>query len=283
MTAPTDHAGDTSPAPTLTLRGHWLTPDRGRPLLVVGPSLGTGVVALWDDCAQVLSDRTEVDVLGWDLPGHGDGDPVDEPFSLEDLASAVVTLVDRARPGADFVHAGVSVAGGVSLALALGGAPAGGGHDPARVRGVAMICSGARFGTPQAWADRADLVRRAGTPVMVEGSAQRWFAPGFIERSPRTATSLLTTLQHADKDSYARVCEALAAADFRAQLPSVRVPVMVMGGRHDVVVDPESQQQVAEAISSSTLVIVEDAAHLAPAECPAEVGEVLAQWIDGLR
>lgn len=89
----------TTARPTPTLRGHWLTPDRGRQLLVVGPSLGTGVVALWDGCAQVVSDRAEVDVLGWDLPGHGDGEPFDEPFSLEDLASAVVTLVDRARPG----------------------------------------------------------------------------------------------------------------------------------------------------------------------------------------
>lgn len=271
------------PTPTPTLRGSWLTADRGRPLLVVGPSLGTGVVALWDACAQVISDRTDVDVLGWDLPGHGGADPLDEPFSLEDLACAVVALVDQARPGARFVHAGVSVGGGVGLALAVGRVLSDRGQDPTRVRGSALVCSGARFGTPEAWQERADLVRRAGTPVMVEGSAQRWFAPGFIERDPRTATALLTTLQHADKDSYARVCEALAAADLRDQLPSVQVPVMVLGGRHDAVVDPESQQEVASAIPTSTLVIVEDAAHLAPAECPTEVGEVLAQWIGDLR
>lgn len=287
MTAPTDDDANTpltaAPRVTLTLRGHWLTPDLRRPLLVVGPSLGTGVVALWDDCAQEMSDRTEVDVLGWDLPGHGDGDPVDERFTLEDIASAVVTLVDQARPGADFIHAGVSVAGGVSLALAVGRALVERGQQPARVRAVAMICSGATFGTPQGWAERAELVRRAGTPVMVEASAQRWFAPGFIERSPRRATSLLTTLQHADKDSYARVCEALSVADFRADLPSIEVPVMVMGGRHDPVFDPGSQEQVAAAIPRSTLVTVEDAAHLAPAERPAEVGEVLARWIGGLR
>lgn len=268
---------------TPALRGHWLTPDRGRPLLVVGPSLGTGVVALWDECAQVVSAGADVDVLGWDLPGHGDGEPYDDAFTLEDLAGAVVTLVDGARPGADFVHAGVSVAGGVGLALAVGSALSGQGQDPTRVRASAVICSGAKLGTPEAWAERAELVRSAGTPVMVEGSAQRWFAPGFVERSPGTATALLTTLQHADKDSYARVCEALGRADFRADLPSISIPVLVMGGRHDVVVDPESQQQVAAAIPSSTLVIVEDAAHLAPAECPAEVGEVLAGWMEDLR
>lgn len=266
-----------------TLRGHWLTPDRGRRLLVVGPSLGTGVVPLWDDCARVLADAAaaDVDVLGWDLPGHGDGDPVDEPFTLEDLAGAVVELVDRARPGAEFVHAGVSVAGAVSLALAAGQGVREG--DRSRVRGSVVICSGAKIGTAEGWAERADLVRRAGTPVMVEGSAQRWFAPGFIEREPRTATALLTTLQHADKDSYARVCDALGQADLRPHLAGIPVPVLVMGGRHDPVVDPESQQELAAQIPDASLVIVEDAAHLAPAERPGEVAEVLASWLAGVR
>lgn len=271
------------PTTALTLRGHWLTPDRGLPLLVVGPSLGTGVVPLWDDCARVLAQAAdaEVDVLGWDLPGHGEGEPVDEPFTLEELAGAVVDLVERARPGADFVHAGVSVGGAVGLALAAGEGLREG--DRPRVRGSAVICSGAKIGTAEGWAERADLVRRAGTPVMVEGSAQRWFAPGFIEREPRTATALLTTLQHADKDSYARVCDALGQADLRPHLAGISVPVLVMGGRHDAVVDPESQQALAAQIPDASLVIVEEAAHLAPAERPGEVAEVLAAWMAGVR
>lgn len=268
---------------TLDLKGHWLTPDRGRPLLVVGPSLGTGVVALWAECAEVLAAGGEgPDVLGWDLPGHGDGAPCAEAFTLEDVARSVVTLVDRVRPGDPFVHAGVSVGGAVGLALAVDRVLGAAGQDPRRVRGSAVICSGAKIGTAEGWAERADLVRRAGTSSMVEGSAQRWFAPGFLDRAPRTASALLTTLENADDESYARVCEALGRADLRADLPSLTVPVMVMGGRHDPVVDPESQQRLASAIPGSTLVIVEEASHLAPAECPVEVAELLASWAAGL-
>lgn len=265
--------------PRLSLRGHWLTPDTGRPLVVVGPSLGTGVVALWDECAQHLATRAEVDVLGWDLPGHGDGAPYDHPLTVEDLGRAVHDLVAEARPGdrERFVHAGVSVGGVVGLALATGRAGA-----PEQVRGSAVLCSGAKVGTADGWHERADLVRRAGTPVMVEGSAQRWFAPGFLERDPRTGTALLTTLQHADKDSYARVCEALARADLRPHLDGVTMPVLVLGGRHDAVVTPQAQQELAEAVPGARLVVVEGAAHLAPAEQPLEVAEVLADWIGGL-
>lgn len=270
MTAPSDQ-------PRPALRGHRLTPDTGSPLVVVGPSLGTGVVALWGECARHVADRAGVDVLGWDLPGHGDGAPRTGPLTVEDLARSVVDLVDALRPGAEFTCAGVSVGGVVGLALATGRA-----GPSARLRGCAVLCSGPKVGTPDGWHERAELVRRAGTPVLVEGAAQRWFAPGFPEREARTATALLTTLQHADAESYAGVCEALAQVDLRPHLGDVAVPVLVLGGRHDEVVDPESQERLARAIPGARLVIVEGAAHLAPAEEPLEVAEVLADWILGL-
>ncbi|GAB3993300.1 hypothetical protein [Nocardioides marmoraquaticus] len=45
----------------------WLARGEQRPLLVVGPSLGTTSTQLWSACLQAL-DRP-LDVLAWDLPG----------------------------------------------------------------------------------------------------------------------------------------------------------------------------------------------------------------------
>ncbi|MGD8201245.1 alpha/beta fold hydrolase [Ornithinimicrobium sp. W1679] len=257
------------------LRGHWLTPDGGRPLLVVGPSLGTGVVALWQECARHLATLAAVDVLGWDLPGHGDGDPCPDAFTVEDLGRAVVALVDEVRPREAFAHAGVSVGGVVGLALATGRSGA-----AARVLGSAVLCSGAKVGTAEGWHERAATVRRHGTGSMVEGSTQRWFAPGFLEREAGTAAALLAGLEQADDESYARVCEALAQADLRPFLADVRMPVLVLGGRHDQVVPPVTQEQLAAAVPGASVVIAEGSAHLAPAEQPLEVAEVLAGWLD---
>lgn len=272
-----DGSPPTTPESPLTLQGHWLTPDRGLPLVVVGPSLGTGVVPLWQECAQQLGG--ELDVLGWELPGHGEGPPRDQPFTVADLAAAVVALVDEHRPGADFVHAGVSVAGVVGLDLAVGRTLRERSLEPTRVQASVVICSGAKIGTAQGWTERAELVRRSGTTTMIEGSKQRWFGPGFPEAHPDSARALLDSLARADQASYARVCEALAQVDLRSELPTIGRPVMVMGGRHDAVVDPDSQRAMAQAIPGATLRIVEDAAHLAPAECPAEVAQTLGEWI----
>ena len=44
------------------------------------------------------------------------------------------------------------------------------------------------------------------TAAMVEGSAARWFAPGFLVRDPATGSALLVALQHVDDESYALAC-----------------------------------------------------------------------------
>ena len=86
-----------------------------------------------------------------------------------------------------------------------------------------LVGTAARVGEPAAWSERARLVAAAGTPTQIVGSAQRWFAPGFIERDAFTTTGLLHALQDADRFSYARACEALAGFDATGRLGAVDV------------------------------------------------------------
>ena len=62
---------------------------------------------------------------------------------------------------------------------------------------------------------------RSGTPVMVSGSAERWFGPGFLERSPEAGSALLHALQEADDEGYVQVCSALATFDVRDRLAEI--------------------------------------------------------------
>jgi len=158
--------------------------DPSLPLLVVGPSLGTSVHALWGEAATELSGTFHV--VGWDLPGHGHGPPASEAFTMTHLAAGLLALVDevlevRGEPAGSFAYAGVSAAGAVGLQVLL--------DHPGRISAATLLCTGARIGTPASWAERAALVRESGTAAVVEGSAQRWFAPGFIERRPETRPS----------------------------------------------------------------------------------------------
>ncbi|MEH1017180.1 alpha/beta fold hydrolase [Micromonospora sp. CPCC 206060] len=237
----------------------------GRPLLVVGPSLGTGVEALWGICAGLLADR--FDVVGWELPGHGRGTPHDEPFTMAELAAGVARAVGRDS----FLYAGDSLGGAVGLHLLLDHA-----H---RVEAAALIATGAVIGTPDGWQDRAALVRRQGTGALVEGAIQRWFAAGFTARAPDRVMSLLDTLRAADDASYARCCEVLAGYDVRARLGEIAAPVLAVAGAHDVVTTSASLAEIAGGVRHSRHITIAGAAHMPPAEVPAEVAALIRSLI----
>ena len=247
-------------------------PERAHGLLVIGPSLGTAVTPLWAACASRLP--IDLAVVGWDLPGHGASLPFDEPFTVHDLARSVMeaTTDVRAEAAGPVLYAGVSLGGAVGIALALE-------HGEA-FDGVVSIASGAKIGEAQGWHERAELVRRAGTPVMVDGSAKRWFAPGSVERDPATAVALLDSLQHADRFSYARCCEALACFDVRAELARVEIPVLALAGEHDQAAPVELSEAVAKGTRGEVHVIA-GTAHLPPAERPAETAREITEFLRG--
>jgi 3-oxoadipate enol-lactonase len=240
---------------------------------VVGSSLGTSSI-LWNRAASLLGN--DYDVVAWDLPGHGLSPAATETFDVSDLAEAVVDLVDSIAPGEAFHYAGVSLGGATGLQLGI--------KHGERLRSLSVQCSGAKLGTPEGWLERAETVRGQGTPVMIQGSAQRWFAPGFVDREPDVSSRLLHALRDADRFSYAFCCEALAAFDVRADLGSIRVPTQVIAGALDGVAPPSMAEEVAAGITAgggtATAVTLEGVAHLAPAEAPAHTAELMRSLLD---
>ena len=248
-----------------------LAGSEGQPLLVVGPSLGTSVTALWGQVAELLGERRHV--VGWELPGHGHGAPTTAPFTIADLAAGVLAVIDRTLGAATFAYAGDSVGGAVGLQLAL--------DAPQRLTGLVALCTGARIGTAESWADRSATVRSSGTPAVVEGSAKRWFAAGFLERSPETGAALLQSLQHADAESYALVSDALGGFDVRDRLGEIDLPVLAVGGAEDQPTPAATLREHAARIRGARFVELDGVAHLAPAEAPRTVASLIEGHLDG--
>ncbi|MEV6636184.1 4-carboxymuconolactone decarboxylase [Actinoplanes sp. NPDC051470] len=233
----------------------------GRPLLVVGPSIGTTVETLWGRCVARLDGRFHV--IGWDLPGHGRSPSPSGPFTVASLAEAVLALTG----GAPFRYAGVSIGGAVGLELLL--------QAPTQVSAAALLCTGARIGTPSSWRERAGLVRASGTAVMIDGSAKRWFAPGFLSREPGVGSALLHALRDTDREGYALACLALATHDVGSRLASITTPVLAIAGADDEPTPPSSLAEIASGVRYGRLAVLDDTAHQAPAERPAEVASLL--------
>ena len=171
-------------------------------------------------------------------------------------------LEQRDQFRGSFAYAGDSVGGAVGLQLLL--------DQPDRVTAAVLLCTGAQIGDPAMWAGRIGQVSVSGTSVMVSGSAERWFGPGFLDRSPGTGSALLHALQDADDRGYIQVCEALAEFDVRDRLGEIVAPVLAVAGcrrRRDADREPARDRRAASRTAgwSSSLGV----AHLAPAEAPA--------------
>lgn len=263
----------TTPDPVPRISGVELAGNAELPLLIVGPSLGTGVATLWGPTAALLG--TTFHVVGWNLPGHGS--VVGAPFSMADLAAGVRRFTDGVRAARSTQRrgaatepttvAGDSVGGAVSLQWAL--------DAPEEVQALALLCTGAQIGEPQAWLDRASSVRASGTPSMVSGSAERWFGPGFLDREPQLGAALLGDLQHADAEGYAQICEALAGFDLRDRLSELTVPLLAIAGSADTPTPPTSLAAIVTGAGHGRLEVLAGVAHLAPAEAPGNVATLL--------
>ncbi|MEB3023181.1 bifunctional 3-oxoadipate enol-lactonase/4-carboxymuconolactone decarboxylase PcaDC [[Mycobacterium] crassicus] len=240
----------------------------GAGLLILGPSLGTSATALWGVAAEQLAEHLHV--VAWDLPGHGRSPAAG--FRMPDLAAGVLALVDEIAPHAPFHYAGVSVGGAVGLQLLL--------DAPERVPSAALVCTGAVIGRAEDWATRAATVRESGTAAVVEASVQRWFAPGFADRSPALVAALVEALRATDDESYAQACEALADFDVTAQLGRIAAPVLAVAGIDDGATPPESLERIASGVQHGRLVVLDDVGHLAPVEAPgATVNLILDQLL----
>ncbi|MEV3901159.1 4-carboxymuconolactone decarboxylase [Mycobacterium sp. NPDC050551] len=236
------------------------------PLLVLGPSLGTSAQSLWGPAARHLIDHFRV--VAWDLPGHGHS-PAASPFDVGDLAAAVLTLADEFPAAGRFHYAGDSLGGAVGLQLLLAA--------PDRVASATLICTGAVIGTAAGWQERAATVRASGVDAVVDASSQRWFAPGFLDRHPDLAAALLNALHTTDAESYALACEALAAFDVSARLAEITAPVLAIAGSDDVPTPPQDLRRIADGVADGRLVVLPGVGHLAPAEAPQRVAELVVE------
>ncbi|MFE0170831.1 3-oxoadipate enol-lactonase [Streptomyces sp. NPDC059002] len=251
--------------PTRGLPHHSVEGPGSAPALILGPSLGTST-ALWDAVATELASSYRV--VRWDLPGHG-GAPADligPGATVAELAGLVLALADAL--GIDrFAYAGVSLGGAVGLHLAA--------RHPKRVASLAVVCSSAHFGGERPWRERAALVRREGLASLADSAPARWFTPGF------TVPVLVADHRSADPAAYAACCDALAAFDLRAELPSITAPTLVIAGREDPATPPAHAREIADGVPGADLVEIAGASHLAPAERPDAVIAALRGHLAG--
>ena len=236
-------------------------------VLVLVSSLGTSL-ELWSDCAGSLIESFRV--LRYDPRGHGESEVPPGPYRIEQFAHDLVELLDELSIGRASL-CGCSMGGAIVMQAAA--------TEPHRVERLVLASTAARFGDPEPWFERAELVRSHGLAALRDGVLPGWFSEEFADRCPevvrRFGEILVTTPVH----GYAWSAEAVGAWDFRDRLGAVRADTLVVCGSADTRTPPEDSQFLAGGIPKARVAMLPGAGHLACVEQPDAVAALVSDHL----
>lgn len=237
------------------------------PVLVLSNSMGTSL-SLWQPQIQALSAHFRV--LRYDTHGHGQTTKRGK-VTLAQLGEDVIALLDHLNID-KACFCGISVGGLTGLWLAR--------FAPERFYGFAVANTAAKIGDQASWLSRARAVRQEGMDVVAAGTADRWFTPTFRQHSPEVVEQLVHELTHMDPEGYAEGCEALAAADLRAEVSAITAPVLIIAGEYDPVTTLVDADFLHKNIAGSQCVTL-PASHLSNVEAADEFASVVLRYFRG--
>ena len=214
---------------------------------------------VWADAAQELASAADVRIVsfaGFD--------------SIQSMAEYVLRLAPQ-----QFLVAGHSMGGRVALEILR--------LAKQRVLGLALLNSGVHPLRPGEIESRGRLLKLAQESGMSAVAAD-WLPPMMGASRARVAQVMPKLLQMVERQtvqSFAAQTKALLERpDAVRELPTVKVPTLLASGTADTWSPLMQHQEIRRQIPGATLVAIEDAGHMAPAEQPQAVAAALRGWIE---
>lgn len=244
------------------------------PVLVLSNSLGTDL-HMWDEQIAAFSEHFRV--LRFDTRGHGQSLVTEGPYSIDQLGRDVLAMLDQLN--IDKVHfCGLSMGGLIGQWLGI--------NAGERLHKLVVCNTAAKIGDPSVWDPRIETVLRDGKAAMValrDASIARWFTSDFAQAHPEKVRRITDMLAATSPQGYAANCAAVRDADFREQLSSIRVPLLVVAGTEDAVTPPSGGHFIQERVNGAEYAEFH-AAHLSNVQAGAAFSErVLAFLLDSSR
>ena len=266
-----------------------------RPEAVAPTTVFLHGVSLDSTCWTPLVRAAGVGGLPWllvDVPGFGGSDPLPGPVSLDDMADALVAVLDQI--GVRDVHlVGHSMGGFLGLHLAA--------QHPGRVRTLATLNGayvtilelvndpvGAAVRHPRTWATYQGVRLVAGGGHVVQSAVSagartgllRWGTTGLAARPSDVPDSLLHALVAGNRPQSFRYAEATGRGyDWRTTWGGVGVPVLAGYGDRDRLVTAHDARALRAVLPRAHEVVLGGTAHLSPMERPdAWLAELSRHW-----
>ncbi|WP_229403374.1 alpha/beta fold hydrolase [Micromonospora okii] len=212
-----------------------------------------------------------------DLRGYGRSTVVPGRTPLQTFAQDVADLLDHLGV-AEIVLGGLSMGGQIVMEF----------HRlfPDRLRGLVLADTAPQAETEEGRRARdamADRLLREGMGGYANEVLAKMVAPANIRRFPAVTGHVLDMMRRTPPDGAAAALRGRATRpDYTASLARVRVPTLIVVGSDDEFTPVDDARLMHRLIPDSTLVVIEDTAHMPNLERPAEFNEALGKFLDSI-
>jgi pimeloyl-ACP methyl ester carboxylesterase len=253
------------------------------PPVVLLHALGTNYTH-WEYVVPALARHTRV--IGLDMPGCGHSSRPRKPYRLADVCASIGALLEHlglGRPDSErLVLVGHSFGGRVAMELTL--------QKPQRVRGLVLLNSAGFVRYPEVFLTVGrHLLSPPVVGTLLLGLAPIFLGRIFAEQSPRSERFMDQVLDRIDTrfayDFAHHACPLLPdlVSDVIDRLPELKVPVQILWGDRDALLDYEKVLPALRSIPNVDIVKLSGCGHMPNLERPELVCTTILGFLEKLR
>jgi len=242
-------------------------PDNGPPILMSNSLMSS--LEMWDSNIASLTDRYRV--IRYDTRGHGQSEVTQGPYSINLLAADLVALMDALN-----IHSahlvGLSMGGMICQYI--------GANNPERVLSLSLCDTASEMPPRSLWEERFTTAKEMGIPGLVDGTINRWFLADFIKSNPTQIDMVRKMILSTPVEGYLGCASAVRDMAQSTMLLKIKAPTMVLVGKQDPACTVEQATVLNRLIPHSSMIVIDQAAHLSNIEKPQEFNSALRGFLD---
>ncbi len=216
----------------------------------------------WDGQVEFFSKYFRA--AAWDARGYGDSEDYEGPLQFSTFTSDLLSVFDHLNVRKAHL-VGLSMGGRISRNFALA--------HPERLKSLTLANTSPGFGalTPGQVAGFVEQRKK----LEPAAQAKRLVGP----KAPQAAIDKLqAALSAVHRESYLKTVEASVAQDLAAPVEKIRVPTLVIGGKHDPLYSIDIARGLAKRIPGAKLVEL-DCGHVSNLELPDEFNATVLEFL----
>jgi 3-oxoadipate enol-lactonase len=226
--------------------------------------------SLWNPTVERLS--ASYRVIAADTRGHGKSDKPDGPYDMAMFARDYAALAD-ALGLSGLCVIGLSQGGMVAQRLAL--------LRPDLVAALVLISTSCK--SHPSLRDNMEMriaaLDRRGPESAAKIAAESIFSPGWRDGNAAALARFVAWRSGMPMAPLNAATRALYDFDLSGDLPSIKVPTLVVAGQEDALTPPKGMEEIAALIPGATYRSIANSGHMIPVEQPGPLDAIVRAFL----